>query len=837
MRCALSFVSNTCTNFTTTAFLETGYPIFSTPTCPTGPQNCNSSTSVNTMERYVYKDTVTLGNCSDWRIEWNSCCRNNAITTLSNPGSSSVYFSTQLDATLSTCNNSPDFIDKMPDYYTCTNGSNWVHMNCAATDADGDSLVYSLVNALNGYNSPVGYSSSFSGQFPFIAVSTNINPSTGLLSFIPTTSQFAVFAVKVEEYRNGQKIGEVTRDFSSTISLSCANNNTPPVVNSVNGTTINNGNIPISAFPNTPISLNIGTFDPNTSQILTTTWNNVPTNATTTGGASPTFNWTPTLADSGVHYVYFTLMDDNCPVMSSINYVLQITVAGSNNSPIAVDDYYTVQSNQMLTKNILANDSDPDGNNLTWTNIIVPPASGSILSMMNNQLDYISAFNYVGLDSFVYEVCDDGSPILCSQATVYINVDYQNHYVSDTIAVGAYADLCFSTTNLVGNITSVTLQSDSFSNATILSTDLASGCFQIKADSIAVDNISILICDNTGACVSNTVVLNIQRGVWPGDTDTSQTVNNFDLLNIGFAFGNTGMPRNPALIDWNGYLTPDWTKVMPVSNVNFKHIDCNGDGIIDTQDTVAISNNWNLSYTYNKSGAGTIPLYVDTISPVLKKSRLPIMLGTSSIPANDIYGIAFTITYDTSLIRPNTVDIGIDTSWLGTAGTDLIKIHKDFYYDGMVQVAITRTDGIDADGFGKIGSLAFTIQDDIMQRGVLKFPFEIINVKAIDQNEMEILINPMYTELSVIATNTNQLHLEQFINVFPNPVSNILNIQSEDLTIEQITLTNIAGQVIETRIVNNYQSELYMQNLPNGIYTLSIMTNKGLVHKKVNILK
>ena len=123
-----------------------------------------------------------------------------------------------------------------------------------------------------------------------------------------------------------------------------------------------------------------------------------------------------------------------------------------------------------------------------------------------------------------------------------------------------------------------------------------------------------------------------------------------------------------------------------------------------------------------------------------------------------------------------------------------------------------------------------------MQRGVLKFPFGISNVKTIDANETEIFTNPMETELDIV-TNTTQSHLEQFVDVFPNPVSSALNIQSNELAIEQITLTNMAGQVIETKIVNNYQTELYMQNLPNGIYTLSIKTNKGFIHKKVSLLK
>ena len=118
----------------------------------------------------------------------------------------------------------------------------------------------------------------------------------------------------------------------------------------------------------------------------------------------------------------------------------------------------------------------------------------------------------------------------------------------------------------------------------------------------------------------------------------------------------------------------------------------------------------------------------------------------------------------------------------------------------------------------------------------MKFPFGISNVKTIDANETEIFTNPMETELDIV-TNTTQSHLEQFVDVFPNPVSSALNIQSNELAIEQITLTNMAGQVIETKIVNNYQTELYMQNLPNGIYTLSIKTNKGFIHKKVSLLK
>ena len=729
-------------NFNVTLNLDAGYPLEVTPICATGISSCNGGSIIG-INKYVYSTVVSIPSaCSDWQLSWSNCCRPGSISNISNPFSNSLYAYAELDNTLSTCNNSPSFVDAIPRFIGCANDTNYI--NFGATDTDGDSLIYSLAPSANGVGSVVTYNAPLTAQNPFTG-STSIDAETGLVILIPSAVQVGVIVVKVEEYRNGVKVGEILRDVTVNI-YNCSNN--APIITAVNGLYQNGAVIPISANEGTAFSTTVTTYDLEVAvgtQTLITNWSNLPTGATVTTGASPTLNWTPTASDVGTHYIYLTLTDDACPLMAQNTYSFIINVAG---------------------------------------------------------------------------------------------ISYQtNNDVITNIAVGSTTGICLDISGIT-TVGSISLVADGFDNATINSYDLVNGCMNIKADSIATDNVTFLICDNvTNDCVYNTVVLIIEPGVWPGDTDTTQHVDNFDLLNIGLAYGNTGTARNTASIVWDGYLTPDWTKVTPVSNINFKHMDCNGDGIINMQDTVAISNNWNASYSYNKSSAGTIPLYIQPITPNTNNASLPIMFGDASITANDIYGIAFTISYDTSLVEPNTIDIAIDASWLGTAGTDLIKIHKDFYIDGMVQIAITRTDGVDIDGFGQIASLIFTIQDDIMQRDVLKFPFEISNVKTINANEVEILTNPMQTELNVISTNTNQLDLSQLVHVFPNPTSNVLNIQSEDLTIEQITLTNIAGQVIETKMINNYQTELYMQNLPNGIYTLSIMTNKGLIHKKVNLLK
>ena len=834
----VSFSSASCSNnFNATLSLTTGFPVEITPLCPTASSFCNGG-SVLGVKKYVYSSIVTIpASCTDWEISWSTCCRSGAIGNVSNANTTSLFTLATLNSTLSSCNNAPNFIDTKPHFTSCITDT--TYLNFGAFDFDGDSLTYALV-AAQTTSGAVSYNPPFNAQNPFSG-STHLDSETGLITLIPNIVQTGLIVVRIDEFRNGVKIGEIFREV--TINIYNCNSNSAPKITALNGASLSGNIATFSTSPGAAFSVNATTYDVEVAagtQTLTASWNNLPNGAVGTTGASPTLSWTPTTSDIGTHYVYLTLSDDACPLMRQSAYAFKINVGGPavNNAPIAIDDYYTMNANSSISLDLLSNDSDPDGNNITLNTTLVSQPTHGVTIQNGNQLTYTTVTLGGIVDTIRYSICDDGVPSLCDTATAYIIIDYPiNNNVAANIAAGTTTDLCFNTSGIT-NIGSITLQGSGFNNATINSYDLTNGCINIKADSITTDSATFLICDNTtGVCAYNTIVLNIEQGVWPGDTDVDQYVDNFDLLNIGLAYGNTGTPRSPASIAWDGYLTPDWTKVTPVSNINFKHIDSNGDGIIDVQDTVAISTNWNSSYTYNKSGSGTIPLYIDPITPNSIYASLPIMLGDAAIPANDIYGIAFTISYDTSLIEPNTIDISIDTSWLGTVGTDLIKIHKDFYNDGMVQVAITRTDGVDISGSGRIGNFIFTIQDDIMQRGVLKFPFKIINVKTIDANELEVLTNPMQTEIDVIATNTNQSYLAEFINIFPNPVSDVLNIQSEDLTIEQITLTNIAGQVIETRIVNNYQSELYMQNLPNGIYTLSIMTNKGLVHKKVNILK
>ncbi len=180
---------------------------------------CSGGTRYGVQE-YVYTDIVTLpANCNDWVMSFDECCRNAAITTLQNGSGFDLYVSTSLDNLNTPTNNSPVFTS-LPVTQFCV--GNTFYYPQGASDPDGDSLVFSLVNAQTAGGASVTYSPGFSGTNPLSSSTPiTIDPNTGLITFTPSQQQVAVLCVLVEEYRNGVLIGSVRRDIQLNIATQC----------------------------------------------------------------------------------------------------------------------------------------------------------------------------------------------------------------------------------------------------------------------------------------------------------------------------------------------------------------------------------------------------------------------------------------------------------------------------------------------------------------------------------------------------------------------------------------------------------------------------------------
>ncbi|MBL7985757.1 MAG: hypothetical protein JNM91_12200, partial [Flavobacteriales bacterium] len=190
-----------------------------TPICPTETDRCTSSSGVYGLEEYTFTRLVDLSayaGCTtgtDWVFGWELCCRNNAITSLQNPGNQNLYLETQVNNRVVPCNSSPVFLTAPTPYYCL---GQQISYNPGAFDADGDSLAYSIIQPRTSSTGNIPFATNYSLAQPIRngggAGAVQLNPITGTLTCIPNIQQVAVVTYRVREYRNGVLIGSVTRD-------------------------------------------------------------------------------------------------------------------------------------------------------------------------------------------------------------------------------------------------------------------------------------------------------------------------------------------------------------------------------------------------------------------------------------------------------------------------------------------------------------------------------------------------------------------------------------------------------------------------------------------------
>ncbi len=164
-------------------------------------------------------------------ITYQRCCRNAGIVNIFNPEESGATYTIELTGfAQQVCNNSPVF-NNFPPPVICVNQA--LNFDHSATDAEGDLLVYELCAPLLGgsvmnvapnpdapppYN-PVNFiTPTFTAQNPVQSdPQVTIDQFTGFITGTPNVQDRYVVGVCVSEFRNGQLLSRVQRDFQFNV--------------------------------------------------------------------------------------------------------------------------------------------------------------------------------------------------------------------------------------------------------------------------------------------------------------------------------------------------------------------------------------------------------------------------------------------------------------------------------------------------------------------------------------------------------------------------------------------------------------------------------------------
>ncbi|MEM9847135.1 MAG: PKD domain-containing protein [Bacteroidota bacterium] len=189
---------------------------------------------------YVFEVELAIINAS-YHIVYQRCCRNSTINNITDPGLTGSTYTTEITAaSQQVCNTSPVF-DDVPPIVICV--GNPLSISSSATDSEGDSLVYEFCSPFVGggpnanldvaftpqgiapnpepappYDNVNFVSPTYTIEQPLgVASNLEIGVNSGLITGMPAILGQFVIAVCVYEYRDGELLSLVRRDFQINV--------------------------------------------------------------------------------------------------------------------------------------------------------------------------------------------------------------------------------------------------------------------------------------------------------------------------------------------------------------------------------------------------------------------------------------------------------------------------------------------------------------------------------------------------------------------------------------------------------------------------------------------
>jgi Bacterial Ig domain/Cadherin-like domain/PKD domain/Metallo-peptidase family M12B Reprolysin-like len=259
-----------------------------------------------------------------------------------------------------------------------TKGTAAVTIHVTANDSDPDGDLVRLISAPIVVQPARGFASRLDGSH---VVYTPYAPYTGTDTF---------------QYEIADGKGRRAR---ATVTVSLSDSNRAPVASADTASTPANQTVTIDVTANDT--------DPDGDQVLLIAAPIItaPVNGTAAKVSITSIAYTPNNGFAGTDTFQYEIAD-GFGRRSRAN--VTVTVTSTNNPPDAADDAVSTTPGVAVTVNVVANDSDRDGDHITLipAPIITAPANGTAVKISLSSITYTPRAGFSGTDRFQYEVGD-----------------------------------------------------------------------------------------------------------------------------------------------------------------------------------------------------------------------------------------------------------------------------------------------------------------------------------------------------------------------------------------------------------------------------------------------
>ncbi|MES2567217.1 MAG: T9SS type A sorting domain-containing protein [Bacteroidota bacterium] len=392
-----------------------------------------------------------------------------------------------------------------------------------------------------------------------------------------------------------------------------------------------------------------------------------------------------------------------------------------------------------------------------------------------------------------------------------------------TIGASSYSICVGSSSNLTSTVASPSLISYAWSTG--------EGTANIIVTPTVTETYTLNVTDNINGCISTeTISLTVDNtcaDIWPGDANSDGTADNLDVLELGVHYTQTGAARASISNNWQSYFANNWAGTI-TNGKNVNHSDCNGDGTINDDDTLAIYNNYGLTHAFKTAQTTTVNPQLSIVpdQPMVVKGMwgtASVYLGDATNAINNINGLAFTVDFDNTMIEPS-VWLEYINSFIDASQN--LHFQKSDFANGKIFIASTHTVSNNVSGYGKIATLHYQIKSNLLTDEILT-----IGVSQCNQSDASGAITPLTSGTGTVmaigaSVGIHESLMTGNILISPNPTKGLIVINSTN-DLQYIEVTTIAGQVLLKQNCVDKSHQVQLQNFAEGVYFVKVVFVNG----------